>query len=53
MRFHECVSRIVDNENEKDSIISVNRKGYQFNGKLLRPAVVTISYGDEPHNHSE
>jgi molecular chaperone GrpE (heat shock protein) len=53
MRFHECISHIVDSEKEKDSIISMDRKDYKFTGKLLHPAVVTISYRDEPNNHSE
>ncbi|MDR1891321.1 MAG: nucleotide exchange factor GrpE [Puniceicoccales bacterium] len=47
MNFHECVRRVVDNTKENDIIISVDRKGYKLNDKLLRPAVVTVSYHEE------
>ncbi|MDR2432746.1 MAG: nucleotide exchange factor GrpE [Puniceicoccales bacterium] len=47
MHFHECVGRVMDNTKENDTVISVDRKGYKLNDKLLRPAVVTVSYHEE------
>ncbi|MDR1232982.1 MAG: nucleotide exchange factor GrpE [Puniceicoccales bacterium] len=53
MHFHECVRRMVDNAKESDTVISVDRKGYKLNDKLLRPAVVTVSYHEEQNKESE
>jgi molecular chaperone GrpE len=47
MRFHECVRRVADNTKENDTVVSVDRKGYKLNDKLLRPAIVTVSYHEE------
>jgi molecular chaperone GrpE (heat shock protein) len=43
----ECVRRVVDNMKENDITISVDTKAYKLNSKLLRPAVVTVSYHEE------
>ncbi|MDR2776808.1 MAG: nucleotide exchange factor GrpE [Puniceicoccales bacterium] len=53
MHFHECVRRVVDNTKENDTVISVDRKGYKLNDKLLRPAMVTISYHEEQNRESK
>jgi molecular chaperone GrpE len=53
MHFHECVHRVIDNEAEPDTIPAVHRKGYKLNDKLLRPAIVTVSYHEEQSNASE
>ncbi|MDR2629158.1 MAG: nucleotide exchange factor GrpE [Puniceicoccales bacterium] len=53
MRFHECIRRVVDNRKENDTVISVDRKGYKLNDKLLRPAVVTVSYHGEQNKESK
>jgi molecular chaperone GrpE len=42
--FHDCVHRVLDSDRENDTVISVDRKGYKLNGKLLRPAIVAVSY---------
>ncbi|MDR2778670.1 MAG: nucleotide exchange factor GrpE [Puniceicoccales bacterium] len=49
MHFHECVRRVIDNTKENDTVISVDRKGYTLNDKLLRPAIVSVSCQEEPH----
>ncbi|MDR0742081.1 MAG: nucleotide exchange factor GrpE [Puniceicoccales bacterium] len=53
MHFHECVGRVMDNTKENDTVISVDRKGYKLNDKLLRPAVVTVSYHEEQSKESK
>ncbi|MDR1528785.1 MAG: nucleotide exchange factor GrpE [Puniceicoccales bacterium] len=53
MHFHECVRRVVDNGKENDTVISVDRKGYKLNDRLLRPAVVTVSYREEQSKESK
>ncbi|MDR2603471.1 MAG: nucleotide exchange factor GrpE [Puniceicoccales bacterium] len=53
MHFHECVRRVIDNTKENNTVISVDRKGYKLNDKLLRPAVVTVSYREEQNKESK
>ncbi|MDR0693200.1 MAG: nucleotide exchange factor GrpE [Puniceicoccales bacterium] len=53
MHFHECVRRVMDDGKENDTVISVDRKGYKLNDKLLRPAVVTVSYHEEQNKESK
>ncbi|MDR1457290.1 MAG: nucleotide exchange factor GrpE [Puniceicoccales bacterium] len=53
MHFHECVRRVMDDRKENDTVISVDRKGYKLNDKLLRPAVVTVSYHEEQSKESK
>jgi molecular chaperone GrpE len=41
--FHQAVSTKATNEAEENTVIEEMRKGYTLNGRLLRPAMVTVS----------
>jgi len=41
--FHQAVSTKATNEVEENTVIEEMRKGYTLNGRLLRPAMVTVS----------
>src|SRR5262245_9012552 len=41
--FHQAVSTQAANEVEENTIIDEMRKGYTLNGRLLRPAMVSVS----------
>ncbi len=43
--YHEAMSMIESDEIEMDHVITVFQKGYQLNGRLVRPARVVISRG--------
>ena len=41
--FHQAFSTKATNEEEENTVIEEMRKGYTLNGRLLRPAMVTVS----------
>jgi molecular chaperone GrpE len=41
--FHQAVSTQATNEVEENTVIEEMRKGYTLNGRLLRPAMVSVS----------
>jgi molecular chaperone GrpE len=41
--LHQAVSMIPAEGVESNQVLNVMQKGYQFNGRLLRPAIVTVS----------
>jgi len=41
--FHQAVSTIPTNDVEENTIMDEMRKGYTLNGRLLRPAMVSVS----------
>lgn len=41
--FHQAVSTKATNEAEENTVVEEMRKGYTLNGRLLRPAMVTVS----------
>jgi molecular chaperone GrpE len=41
--LHQAVSTKATNEVEENTIVEEMRKGYTLNGRLLRPAMVTVS----------
>jgi len=41
--FHQAVSTKATNEVEENTVIEEMRKGYTLNGRLLRPAMVSVS----------
>lgn len=45
--FHEAMSMIASAEVAADHVITVFQKGYQLNGRLVRPARVVVSRGQE------
>jgi len=43
--FHEAMSMVESDEIDTDHVITVFQKGYQLNGRLVRPARVVVSRG--------
>ena len=41
--FHQAVSTIPTNDVEENTVMDEMRKGYTLNGRLLRPAMVSVS----------
>ena len=50
--FHEAVHRIEDGSKEPGTIASVLAKGYLYNGRLVRPAMVGV-VADGPRDGGE
>jgi len=40
---HEAIEHIEDDNHPENTILEVMRKGYELNGKILRPAAVKVS----------
>jgi molecular chaperone GrpE len=45
--FHQAVSTQATNEVEENTVIEELRKGYVLNGRLLRPAMVSVAVKNE------
>ncbi|QWT17799.1 nucleotide exchange factor GrpE [Collinsella sp. zg1085] len=43
--IHQAVGRVEDSEQFVDTVHDVYQKGYTLAGKVLRPAMVTVTYG--------
>jgi len=43
--FHQAVSTVDTDEVEDNTVVEVLRRGYTLNGRLLRPAMVSVSRG--------
>jgi molecular chaperone GrpE len=41
--FHEAMNQIESDEHEPNTVVGELLKGYQLNGRLLRPAMVTVA----------
>jgi molecular chaperone GrpE len=41
--LHEAISQVVDNDSEENTVISQMQKGYTFEDRLLRAALVVVS----------
>jgi molecular chaperone GrpE len=41
--LHQAVSMVPAEGVESNQVLNVMQKGYQFNGRLLRPAIVVVS----------
>jgi molecular chaperone GrpE len=41
--FHQAVSTKPTKDTEENTVIDEMRKGYTLNGRLLRPAMVSVS----------
>lgn len=50
---HEAVMQAESDGHEEDSVIEVMQKGYQYKGKLLRPAMVKVCKKSEPEEECE
>lgn len=44
---HQAVGRVEDAEQYDETVHDVYQKGYRMGGKVLRPAMVTVTYGGE------
>ena len=42
---HQAVGRVADAEQYDETVNDVYQKGYRMGGKVLRPAMVTVTYG--------
>ena len=45
--FHHAVERVVSTEHEDGTVIEVHERGYKFRDRVLRPAMVRVSYRPE------
>ncbi|MDO4437279.1 MAG: nucleotide exchange factor GrpE [Coriobacteriaceae bacterium] len=43
--IHQAVGRVEDAEQYDETVNDVYQKGYRMGGKILRPAMVTVTYG--------
>jgi molecular chaperone GrpE len=50
--FHEAVHRVEDDSKEPGTIATVLAKGYLYNGRLVRPAMVGVVAEAQPSNGS-
>ena len=50
--FHQAMT-MLDSEEEPNKIISVFQKGYKLNGRVLRPALVSVSKEKEKKAYSD
>lgn len=50
---HEAIEHIEDDDHPVNTVLEVMRKGYELNGKILRPAAVKVSKKKEEENKSE
>jgi len=46
--FHQAVSTTPTNDVEENTILDEMRRGYLLNGRLLRPAMVSVATKDKP-----
>ena len=45
--IHQAVGRVEDASQYDETVNDVYQKGYRMGGKVLRPAMVTVTYGGE------
>lgn len=50
---HEAIAHIEDDGHPENIVLEVMRKGYELNGKVLRPAVVKVSKNKTEEGKSE
>lgn len=53
MNIHDCIRKVESSDYEKDTVISVERKGYKLNDKLIRPAAVVVACPIEKDDQME
>lgn len=46
--LHQAISMVENPEVEPNSVVAVVQKGYQLNGRLVRPAMVMVAKGSAP-----
>ncbi|TXR54361.1 nucleotide exchange factor GrpE [Reinekea thalattae] len=47
-QLHQAMSMVENPDVEPNTVIAVMQKGYQLNGRLIRPAMVMVSKGGAP-----
>jgi molecular chaperone GrpE len=47
-QLHQAMSMVENPDVEPNTVIAVMQKGYQLNGRLIRPAMVMVSKGGQP-----
>lgn len=50
---HEAVEHVEDDEHPENTVLEVMRKGYELNGKVLRPAAVKVSKKKEEQKEKD
>ena len=50
---HEAVEHVEDEEHPANTVLEVMRKGYELNGKVLRPAAVKVSKKKEEQKEED
>ena len=50
---HEAVDHVEDEEHPENTVLEVMRKGYELNGKVLRPAAVKVSKKKEEQKEKD
>lgn len=50
---HQAVGRIEDKASFEDTVAQVFQKGYRMAGKIIRPAMVTVSFGGQKRPQEE
>ena len=50
---HEAVEHVEDGEHPENTVLEVMRKGYELNGKVLRPAAVKVSKKKEEQKEED
>lgn len=51
--IHQAVGRVEDAEQFDETVNDVYQKGYRMGGKILRPAMVTVTYGGSKRSAPE
>ena len=51
--IHQAVGRVNDPDQYDETVNDVYQKGYRMGGKVLRPAMVTVTYGGAPRPAEE
>ena len=51
--IHQAVGRVEDADQYDETVNDVYQKGYRMGGKVLRPAMVTVTYGGEKRSAPE
>jgi molecular chaperone GrpE len=45
--FHQAVSTVATDEVDENTVVEELRKGYTLNGRLLRPAMVSVAVNSQ------
>ncbi len=51
--MHEAMAQVESSDHEPNTVIEEYHKGYLFNSRLLRPALVSVAKACEPKKNGE